>query len=207
MLKIGLTGGIASGKSTVCNLFERYKTPIIDADRIARELVAPQQKAYDEICQLFGQGILLNNGEVDRNKLRKIIFSDINAKQQLEEILHPKIRKQLILETHQQHAPYIILAIPLLIEAKMTDLVDRIVVVDTTLDLQRERLSQRDNSSKDQIESILNAQCSRAQRRQYADDIINNNSDLISLEQQVKQLHLSFLKLADSCQQSNSQGQ
>lgn len=207
MLKIGLTGGIASGKSTVCALFERHSIPIIDADIIARQLVEPSEKAYDEIIHTFGQDIVEKNGKLNRGKLRSLIFSDNLAKLQLEKILHPKIRQQLILYSQQQHAPYCILAIPLLIESKMNDLVDRILIVDLSLDQQLKRLQKRDDSSLLQAQLIINAQCDRKQRLTNADDVIDNNGESDLLEKQVDLLHQKYIKLANSCQRPNSQGQ
>ncbi len=207
MLKIGLTGGIASGKSTVCALFERYQVPIIDADLIARQLVEPDEEAYSEIIQRFGQAILQKDKTIHRKKLRQLIFSDPTAKQDLENILHPKIRQQLILKSQQQCASYIILAIPLLIESKMYDLVDRIVVIDINPDLQLSRLQRRDDSSSEQAQIMINSQCSQEQRLARADDIINNNSEPVALNNQVEQLHKKYIKLSNGCQHANSHGQ
>ncbi len=196
MLKIGLTGGIASGKSTVCTLFQHRSIPIIDADQIARQLVEPDKKAYQQIIDTFGLGMIQENRELNRHKLRDLIFSDITAKQQLEAILHPKIRKQLIRQGNEQQTPYCIFVIPLLIESKMNDLVDRILVIDIKPDLQLKRLQQRDGISPYQAQSIINAQCSRDQRLAHADDSIENNGTATSISIQVDKLHLKYLNLA-----------
>ena len=128
MLKVGLTGGIASGKSTVSQLFSTLGIDIIDADLIAHQLVEPGQDCLDKITQTFGGNFLLNNGELDRQQLRQVIFSDLEARQQLEAILHPIIRQQLITQSDNSSSTYCILSVPLLIEAKMTSLVNRVFV-------------------------------------------------------------------------------
>ncbi len=207
MLKIGLTGGIASGKSTVCALFEHYKVPILDADQIARQLVEPDKKAYFEIVHCFGEEVLQSDKTLNRKKLRQLIFSDLAAKQTLENILHPKIRQQIILQSQQQHSPYIILAIPLLVESKMVDLVDRILVIDIHPNLQLSRLQQRDNILAEQAQSMLDAQCSQEQRLAKADDLIDNNNNPSALNKQVELLHQKYIKLSRCCQRINSHGQ
>jgi len=211
MLKIGLTGGIASGKSTVCRLFSQYGIPIIDADVIARQLVEPKQEAYNEIIRTFGNDICLPNGELNRQHLRKLIFSDGNAKLQLERILHPRIRLQLFQQSNVLNAPYCILAIPLLIEAEMTELVDRVLLIDIDLPLQLTRLCERDNISVGDAKLIINSQVNRQQRLSCADDIIANNNGTENLKKQVDELHKKYLSLANnspsSCQHNDSHGQ
>jgi len=211
MLKIGLTGGIASGKSTVCRLFSQHDIPIIDADVIARQLVGPQQEAYNEIIRTFGHDICLPNGELDRQYLRQLVFSDDKAKQQLEIILHPRISLQLIQQSNALNTPYCILAIPLLIEADMTELVDRILVIDIDLSLQLTRLCERDNMTIDDAQLIINSQKNRQQRLACADDVISNNNALKHLKKRVDNLHKKYLSLANnsssSCQHNDSHGQ
>lgn len=207
MLKIGLTGGIASGKSAVCELFAGLSIPIIDADLIARQLVKPDEQAYSEIVNLFGQDILQTNDQLNRSKLGELMFSDQLAKQQLEAILHPKIRQQLILQGQQCQTPYCIFAIPLIIESNMEDLVDRILVVDLNVKRQLQRLQNRDDISLSQAQLIIDAQCDRKQRLASADDIIDNNGIANTLSEQVETLHKKYNDLAKSCQRTNSHGQ
>lgn len=211
MLKIGLTGGIASGKSTVCRLFAQYGTPIIDADIIARQLVEPKQEAYNEIIHTFGDDICLPNGKLNRQHIRQLIFSDDNAKQRLEMILHPRIRMQLIQQSTALNTPYCILAIPLLVEANMAGLVDRVLVIDIDLSLQLARLCERDNLPVDDAQLIINSQVSRQQRLACADDVIANNTSPETLKKQVDFLHKKYLSLANnspsSCQYNDSHGQ
>lgn len=211
MLKIGLTGGIASGKSTVCRLFSQYGIPIIDADVIARQLVEPKQEAYHEIVRTFGNDVCLPNGQINRQYLRKLIFSDDGAKHQLEMILHPRIRLQLFQRSHALNTPYCILAIPLLIEAEMMELVDRVLLIDIDLALQLTRLCERDNILVDDAQLIINSQVSRQQRLACADDVITNNNGTENLKKQVANLHKKYLSLANnspsSCQHNDSHGQ
>jgi len=211
MFKIGLTGGIASGKSTACRLFAQHGIPIIDADVIARQLVEPNQEAYNEIVDVFGSKICGPNGELNRTYLRQLIFTDAIAKQQLEMILHPRIRLQLIQQSNTLNTPYCILAIPLLIEAKMAELVDRILVIDIDLSLQITRLCRRDNVTIDNAQSIINSQASRQQRLDCADDVIANNNGFENINKRVDNLHKKYLSLANnsssSCQHNDSHGQ
>ncbi len=211
MLKIGLTGGIASGKSTVCRLFAQLGTPIIDADIIARQLVEPRQEAYNEIIDIFGQDICLPSGELNRQYLRQLIFSDDGAKQQLEMILHPRIRLQLFQQSQALNTPYCIFAIPLLVESKMIDLVDRILLIDIDLSLQLMRLCERDNMTVGDAQLIINSQLNRQQRLDCTDDIIFNNNSSESLIKIVDNLHAKYLSLAKnssaSCQHIDSQPQ
>ena len=197
MLKIGLTGGIGCGKSTVTDLFNSlYNIPIIDADIISHQLVEPEQPALSQIQQKFGKSIINQDGSLNRAKLKDIIFSDKEKKQQLEAILHPLIYQQMQLECSQQTAEYCILCIPLLIEANKKDVVDRILVVDCSIEMQKERVSQRDKLTSKQITSIISSQVSRKLRLSHADDIINNSNSTNLLAEQVKKLHNQYKLLA-----------
>ncbi|NQY25671.1 MAG: dephospho-CoA kinase [Piscirickettsiaceae bacterium] len=201
MLKIGLTGGIASGKSTLCTLFSQHNIAIIDADIIAREVVEPNQAAFKEIVQLFGNTIIQNNGTLNRKQIRQLVFSNTEAKQQLEDILHPRIRQQLIQQSDQLDVPYCILAIPLLLEADMSDLVDRILVVDIEIEQQIKRLCQRDNISLQDAQSIIASQSTREQRLAIADDVISNANSIKDLTVLVSELHTKYGALAKNIQQ------
>ncbi len=198
MLKVGLTGGIGSGKSTVAEYFSQLGSEIIDADHIARELTLPEAAGFKAIIGFFGPDILSACGEIDRKKLRQIIFNDPLAKQNLERILHPLIIKKIIAKTQLLTAPYCIIVIPLLVETGFAskDFLDRICVVDTTESLQIERASRRDSTSPQEILKIINDQCPREERLRAADDIIVNNNDLVSLEKQVKKLHQQYLQMS-----------
>lgn len=198
MLKIGLTGGIGSGKSTVARLFEKHGVPIIDTDEIARDLVRPNQPALKKIVQEFGPDIVAGDGELDRTRLRERVFQDPGAKSRLEAILHPAIFAELKRLAAAIEAPYCIFVIPLLVESNAQSLVDRILVVDCPELLQIARIKSRDRMDDTLIRRILASQASRSERLSQAHDIIVNDGDLGKLEQQVNELHEFYLKLACS---------
>lgn len=193
MLKIGLTGGIGSGKSTVTALFSAYNIPVIDADIIAHQLVEPGQPALDLLQQVFGKTIINPDHSLNRNQLREIIFSDSAKKAQLEAILHPLIFQKMQSECDKQTAPYCILSIPLLIETKRTSFVDRILIIDCPVEIQVERVKLRDQLSTKRILSIISSQVPRNIRLSYADDIIDNSNSSTQLAEQVKKLHNQYL--------------
>ncbi len=196
MAKIGLTGGIGSGKSTVADLFNSlYNIPIIDSDIISRQLVEPGQPALSLLQHEFGNSIINQDGSLNRSRLRDIVFSDAKKKQQLETILHPLIYQQMQLEYAQQTSDYCIFCIPLLIEANRKDFVDRILVIDCPIETQKKRVSQRDKLTSAQISSIISSQVSRELRLSYANDVIDNSNSTNLLAEQVKKLHNQYLLL------------
>lgn len=203
-LRIGLTGGIGSGKSTVCHLFEQKNIAVFDADIISRELVMPGMPLLDQMVSLFGNEILDTSGAVNRRYLRDIIFNDTAKKQTLESLLHPAIYHELVRRSQDVSSAYCILAIPLLLETHGQQYVDRILVIDTSIENQLARASQRDQSDKKAIEKIIQQQCSREERLQAADFVIENNAGPEQLEQQVQSLHDTFLLIASQCEHSNS---
>lgn len=196
MLRIGLTGGIGSGKSTVADLFAARGVPVIDADAIARDVVEPGQPALAEIITAFGSDIVDAQGRLDRARLRARVFDDASQRKRLEAILHPRIRAVMAERAAAQTAPYVLLVIPLLFEADQRDLVDRVLVVDATPEIQHARVSARDHLPPEQIDAILVAQMDRQQRRDRADDVIDNSGDPAALEHQVEALHRRYLGLA-----------
>lgn len=197
MLVVGLTGGIGSGKSTATRYFESLGIPVIDADVIARQLVEPGQPALDSITSNFGTGILTQAGRLDRSQLRDIIFKDTHARQKLEHIMHPLIEAEIRRRLGTLDAPYCIVAIPLLIEAGQTILVDRILVVDIDEEIQLHRIRQREPNLNDTtIEAIIQAQATRKQRLTHANDIVNNNGDKSDLEKQLFLLHQQYVQLS-----------
>lgn len=211
MLKIGLTGGIASGKSTVCQLFSNLGIAIIDADIIARELVEPDKPALLEIIETFGKQIIQSDGTLNRTSLRKQIFSTPKKKIQLENILHPKIRQQLNHQSKQIQADYCILAIPLLIESQLTNTVNRILVIDVKEEEQLKRLLHREDINLSDAQKIINSQCSRQQRLAVANDVIINNQSIEELKKGVISLDKKYRSLANSttssCQHVDTNGQ
>lgn len=197
-LRIGMTGGIACGKTTIANLFAKHGTPIIDTDVIARELVLPGQAALDEIVTEFGTKILNTNGELDRQALRDIVFSSASSREQLEKILHPKIRDETWRQASLHTTGYILIVVPLLFESPMKAEMDRILLIDCSEQTQIQRLMARDNCSEEDAQAILDAQSSRAQRLSIANDLIVNERSLESAEQQVSILHARYQQLAET---------
>ncbi|MCF7966783.1 MAG: dephospho-CoA kinase [Methylobacter tundripaludum] len=197
MLKVGLTGGIGCGKSTVAKIFADFNIPVLDADEIAHRLVEPGQPALVQIRQEFGADILNPDGSLNRKKLRERVFSDLGQKQKLESILHPLIFKTLQTELEQLTAPYCIVSIPLLFETGMAHLVDRILVIDCPVEMQIERVKTRDKIAVERIQSIIDSQVSRATRKAKADDLIDNSGADYRLAEQVKKLHNLYLSLRD----------
>jgi len=195
MLKIGLTGGIGSGKTAASKCFQSLGVPIIDADEISRELVKPGLPAYKAIIDEFGSKILQVDGGIDRAKLRAIVFSDERERIKLEGILHPLIRQKINSNIADITAPYCIVCIPLLIETGQADLVDRVLLVDVTTDDQINRVMARDNASRNDVKSILRTQVDHQTRRLLADDIIDNSGDLAGLQKKVEAQHNQYMQM------------
>lgn len=196
MLRVGLTGGIGSGKSTVATLFARHGAPVIDTDEIAHELLAPGQVAHAEIVAAFGREILDTHGNIDRAQLRHRVFAEPAERKRLEAILHPRIRAETARRMEGLRVPYCIAVVPLLIEAGFTDLVDRVLVVDADDLLRIQRTKARSGLGEPEIRRIMASQASRPERLQRADDVITNNSDLAHLEREVARLHGVYSALA-----------
>jgi len=196
IFRVGLTGGIGCGKSSVCRLFADMAVPIVDADVVARQLVEPGQPALGRIVDTFGSDILNPDGSLHRAALRQLIFTDIKHKQALEAILHPMIYDEMEAQVAALSAAYCILAIPLLLEAKKKYAVDRMLVVDCSEELQCLRVMARDKVEKAQVKAIIAAQAGRAERLAAADDIIDNSGPTTSLAEQVKNLHNSYILFA-----------
>jgi dephospho-CoA kinase len=194
---IGLTGGIASGKTTVSDQFARLGIDIIDADVIAREVVAKGSPGLMAIVEQFGQGILTPTLDLDRQKLRSIVFTDNTKKEWLNALLHPLIRTQMELQTRDAKSPYCILSVPLLVENKLNKTVDRTLVIDIDASTQLKRAMARDNSEQAIIESIIASQATRSERLAVADDIILNTGDRDWLNAQVKDLHQIYLNIVN----------
>ena len=194
-LRIGLTGGIASGKSTVAQRFAELGIPVIDADVAAREVVALRTPGLAQVIERFGPGVA-ENGELDRRALRQLIFDDPGARQDLEAILHPLIRTAMEHSADTAIGPYVVMAIPLLVESGPRDRVDRILVVDADEAVQLQRVQARDGGSLDQARAILASQASRAARMAAADDVLLNTGTVTDLRQAVDRLHEKYLLLA-----------
>jgi dephospho-CoA kinase len=195
-LRIGLTGGIGSGKSTVAGIFERFGVPVIDTDAIAHELVKPGQPALKRLVAEFGESILDARGALNRRQLAKRIFQNPEERHRLVGILHPLIREEVGRRLEALDAPYCLIAVPLLIEARFTDLVDRVLVIDADESEQIRRIRLRSNLPEDEIRNILAAQADRRTRLDAADDVIRNDRDIGYLETEVARLHSKYLSLA-----------
>ncbi|MES0873848.1 dephospho-CoA kinase [Sinimarinibacterium thermocellulolyticum] len=195
-LTVGLTGGIASGKSTVQNAFAALGVPVLDADQVAREVVAPGSPALDAIAREFGADMLLADGSLDRRRMREHVFAEPQRLRRLEAITHPPIRARMRTWLSEQRAPYCVLSVAILLEARMHDLVDRVLVVDVPVAVQRERLRARDGIDDVLIERMLAAQSSREARLAAADDVLRNDGPLARTQQHVERLHRFYLGLA-----------
>lgn len=196
MLRIGLTGGIGSGKSSAAAMFARRGVPVIDADEIAKQLVAPGQPAYERIIQRFGKEFVDADGFIDRGRLRRHVFDDPASRRELEAILHPRVRQQIQRQLRALRAPYCVIVIPLIFEANQQDLVDRILVIDATEDTQVQRVAARSSLADDEIRKIIAAQIGRNVRLRQAHDVITNEGELEQLEERVNAFHTRYLDLA-----------
>lgn len=194
--RVGLTGGIASGKSTAAKFFGALGVPILDSDQIARDVVEPGQPPLERLVARFGPTILTPDGHLDRPALRDIVFADPKARADLEALTHPAIGAAMEARSAQAGGPYQLLVIPLLVEKSLKSHVDRVLVVDCDEKLQIRRLQSRDGSSPEQAQAILNAQASRAARLKVADDVITNEADMSAVQNQVAALHARYLELA-----------
>ncbi|EPW6624464.1 dephospho-CoA kinase [Vibrio vulnificus] len=196
-LVIGLTGGIASGKTTVANLFQQhFAIDIVDADIVARQVVAPRSAGLTAIVDHFGVDILTHEGELDRGQLRQRIFAHSEEKQWLNALLHPMIRRKMIEDLAQVSSPYALLVVPLLVENQLQTLCDRVLVVDVEEKTQLQRTMDRDGVDEQQVRAILKAQASRHERLALADDVIKNESKDQDLLQQITDLHQKYLAMS-----------
>lgn len=196
MLTIGLTGGFASGKSTVAARFAALGVPIIDADVIARELVEPGRPALAEIRAAFGPAALTTDGSLDRAWLRSQVFNHPVLRQQLEALLHPRIHQAVVEQLAVLPDPYSVVVIPLLVESALSYPLDRVLVVDVPESVQQQRAAARDGLDAGLIGAILGAQATRAQRLTIADEVINNAGDMRALDAEVARLHALYSALA-----------
>lgn len=198
---VALTGGIATGKSTVSALFAELGVPVVDADEVARELVSPGSALLERIFERFGQDLRAGDGGLRRDRLRQRVFADPAEREALEALMHPAINQLVWSRASAQSAPYCIVAVPLLLETGQQQRADRVLVIDAPPALQRERLRRRDASSAAEADAILAAQCSRERRLACADDVIVNDGGRERLRAQVAHLHRRYLELAGAvCQ-------
>lgn len=196
VFSVGLTGGVASGKSLVARQFVRLGAQLIDTDEIAREVVAPGEPGLAAIREEFGAGVLTAAGELDRRALRKLVFDDADKRRRLETLLHPSIRARTLERLETATGPYAIVAVPLLVETDFGSLVDRVLVVDAPEEAQLERLMRRDGLPRAEAAAMIAAQAKRAVRLAAAHDVIDNGGDERATLVQVERLHRLYLELA-----------
>ena len=194
---VGLTGGIGSGKTTIANIFAEHNITIVDADIVARDVVAIGSPALTHISKHFGADFIQADGQLDRALLRKQIFSNDTDKSWLNNLLHPIIREQLIAQMKAAKSVYCLLVAPLLIENNLTTLVNRVLVIDVSEATQINRTTTRDNNSIEQVQAIIASQATRQVKQDHADDLLNNdNTSLEELKDAVVKLHQHYLTLA-----------
>ncbi len=198
ILQLALTGGIASGKTAVSNYFAKLGANVVDADIVAREVVAENTPGLQSIRDYFGSEVINSNGTLNRSLLRSIVFEDEQERVWLNNLLHPLIRSRMQELRSSTELPYSLSVIPLLFESNQWQDYQRIIVVDCPKELQLQRLIARDDTNSAQAESILDSQASRQQRLSIADDVIDNSSDLQSLYSQVIKLHKHYLFMANN---------
>ncbi|MEX0731494.1 MAG: dephospho-CoA kinase [Aquisalimonadaceae bacterium] len=204
MLVIGLTGGIASGKTAASDYFARLGVPVVDADVIARQVVEPGQPGLQAVVAAFGAEVLDKSDRLDRTALRKQVFSDPEARRKLEAILHPRIRQRLRQELATANGPYAVVVVPLLVESAMQDMVSRVLVVDVPELVQRQRVQQRDGGTPEQADAVIAAQTGRGERLAAADDVIRNTGTLEQLHRQIETLHQRYLGLAKQAEKGTT---
>ncbi len=195
-LTVGLTGGVAGGKSTAAEAFRALAVPLLNADQVAREVVARGTPALDQIREKFGAGFLTAGADLDRPKMRQHVFAHPEARRALERITHPAIRERMTAWRDSQTAPYCILDVPILIESGMDALVDRVLVIDAPEDLQVARLRDRDRVSDSLARQMMAAQATRQQRLDRADDLIVNDGTVAQLCAAAGRMHAFYLELA-----------
>ncbi|MEZ8826590.1 dephospho-CoA kinase [Vibrio amylolyticus] len=194
---VGITGGIASGKTTVADLFhQHFNIDIVDADVIAREVVLPNTTGLNAIIEHFGQSIVDESGALNRAKLREKIFSNPLEKQWLDELLHPLIRQEMKAAIESTCSPYVLLVVPLLVENNLQVMTDRILVVDVNEQTQIQRTMERDGVPEEQVKSILASQSTREERLKFADDVIKNDTKNRELLPYITELHQKYLAIS-----------
>ncbi|MBS1270301.1 MAG: Dephospho-CoA kinase [Gammaproteobacteria bacterium] len=192
MLKIGLTGGIGSGKTAVSDRFEALGVPVIDTDVLAREVVEPGEPALDELVATFGLEILQDDGRLNREHLRALVFTVPQAKQRVEAILHPAIRERLRVRLAELDAVYCVIVVPLLVETNFQEMVDRVLVVETPREQCIRWVMERNGMARRTVEQIMESQARSGERLHVAHDIIYNNGSLDELKAKVDRLHARY---------------
>ena len=195
---IGLTGGIGSGKSAAANFFQNEDINVIDADNLAREVISIGTPGFSSVVDYFGERIIDIDGSINRAKLREEVFDNEKKKKVLESITHPLVRELMAEKIQAFKSQYSIIMVPLIFETKSTNAYNRILVIDCDSHLQLERATLRDDNSKEQIQKILDFQCSREQRLSIANDVISNNDSLDNLQARCLVMHKFYLGLCNT---------
>ncbi|MDO9177257.1 MAG: dephospho-CoA kinase [Agitococcus sp.] len=198
MYVVGLTGGIGSGKTAASDYLHSLGIDVVDADIVARDVVAIGQPALAQIAQHFGTAVLLADGSLNRSALRTIVFNNADERKVLETITHPAIRQEILQQLTASVSPYTLLVSPLLFESGQYQFAHRNLVIDASEDLQRQRAAMRDGVSSEQINNIMAAQLTRTERNRRADDIVINHGDLADLYQQLHIVHQQYLQLSQA---------
>jgi dephospho-CoA kinase len=198
MFVVGLTGGIGSGKTAASDYLADKGVTVVDADLVSRLVVQPGQPALQAIAARFGNQVIQADGTLDRRALREIVFADPAARKDLEAITHPAIAAEIFRQLQVSTSPYTLLVSPLLLESSQHRMAQRILLIDVPEDLQLSRTASRDQVAQTQVKAIIAAQMSRADKRQRADDIVVNDTDLASLHRQLDALHETYLKMAQA---------
>jgi len=201
MLKIALTGGIGSGKTTVTDYFRKLGVPVIDADETSHEVTQAGEPAVQKISDAFGDSVLDCDGNLDRTALRNIVFGDPESRKLLESILHPEIRRRMNETASRTQSPYCLFSIPLLIETDQHTSYDRILVVEASEDRRRSWIQARSGLTQNEITAILSAQVSDQQRRHAADDLLINDGGIDDLHARIERLHQTYLALSTAQKQ------
>jgi len=196
MFIVGLTGGVGTGKSSASRIFSELNVPVIDADVISRELTAAGTEYHQKIVDLIGPGILGSDGTIDRNLLGSTVFNDRDKRLALENLLHPVIIQTMLDRASEVSSPYLVFSIPLLVEADLGSIVNRVLVIDAPEELQIERVIKRDRRSRDEVMKIIASQADRQQRLLQADDILVNEGDLDMLRSKITVLHQKYTEMA-----------
>lgn len=203
VLKIGLTGGIGSGKTTVSRRFEALGAPVIDTDVLAREVVEPGEPALDNLVRRFGRDILGGDGRLDRDRLREMAFSEPAARREIESILHPAIRERLregLRALDGRKVPYCIIVVPLLVETDFQEMVDRVLVVETPRERRVAWVMARSGMTRKDVERIMDSQATSEDRLRVAHDVIHNDGSVEELENRVDRLHAGYLAMTNGIQ-------
>jgi dephospho-CoA kinase len=197
-MRVALTGGIGSGKTTVSQMFADHGIPVIDADEISRSITRCGGAAFDRVVDLLGRSALGHDGELRRDYIRHAVFEDAGLRSRMEEIIHPLVYAEIERRMADIDSPYCLISVPLLLESGMSGAFDRVLVVDLPEALQLRRTSERDHLPEAEIRKIMETQSTRGARLQAADDVIRNDSDLEHLRAEVERLHRSYLQLANT---------